>query len=369
MGLIKRLATPIIIASTIPAVVSAEGLERVNIDTSFLYENGTYAEVGTGQVSPSLPATFAGPLAGLPKRDNVAPSFSVFTGAFKTQLGEAIDIGVWYTNNGNGVNIDWGSVGATTIFADVAMPTLSGIVKYNLSENVSLLGGIKHTTLNGGSSMKLPLSATAFGQYTVESASASGAVYGVSYQRPDIALRVEVLAEEAISLSPTTNYFVNATPLSGEASMGVGDAITLKFQTGIAADTLLFGSIRDSKWKNNQVGLPTLPGAPLAEVSTFEDGQSYTLGIGRRINENLSVSASLFSDPSTGGNTGISELSPTYGTNAISLGAKIGVSDNASLSIGGTYTQKGDVASTGAYGGVLSNSTVTSFGAKLSFNF
>jgi hypothetical protein len=77
----------------------------------------------------------------------------------------------------------------------------------------------------------------------------------------------------------------------------------------------------------------------------------------------------LFSDPSTGGNTGISELSPTYGTNAISLGAKIGVSDNASLSVGGTYTQKGDVASTGAYGGVLSNSTVTSFGAKLSFNF
>jgi long-subunit fatty acid transport protein len=369
MGLIKRLATPIIIASTIPAVVIAEGLERANIDTGFLYEKGTYAEFGTGQISPSLPATFQGPLAGLPKIDNVAPSFSISTGAFKTQLGDSIDVGIWYSTSGNGVNIDWGSVGATTIFADVTMPTVSGILKYNLSENISVLGGIKQTTLNGGSSMKLPLNSTTFGQYTVRTASASGAVYGVSYQRPDIALRVEVLAEEAINLSPTTDYFLNATALSGEASMGVGDALTLKFQTGIAPDTLLFGSVRDSKWKNNQVGLPTLPGAPLATVSTFEDGQAYTLGIGRRINENLSVSASLFSDPSTGGSADTSELAPTYGNNSISLGAKIGISENANLSIGGTYSMRGDVSSTSAYGAKLSNSTVTTIGAKISYNF
>ena len=369
MGLTKRLAAPIIVASLIPTMLTAEGLERANLDTSFLYESGTYAEFGAGQISPSLPAVFQGPLAGLPKVDNVAPSFSVSTGAFKTQLGESVDVGVWYTNNGNGVNIDWGSVGATTIFADVSMPTISGIVKYNLSENVSFLGGIKQTTLSGGSSMKLPLNATTFGQYTVETASASGAVYGVSYQRPDIALRIEVLAEEAINLTPTTNYFLNATALSGVASMGVGDAVTLKFQTGIAADTLLFGSVRDSKWKNNQVGLPTLPGAPLAIVSTFEDGQSYTLGIGRRINESLSVSVSLFSDPSTGGSADTSELSPTYGNNSISLGAKIGISENANLSIGGTYSMRGDVSSTSAYGAKLSDSTVTTLGAKISYNF
>lgn len=369
MGLIKRLATPIIIASTIPAVVIAEGLERANIDTGFLYEKGTYAEFGTGQISPSLPATFQGPLAGLPKIDNVAPSFSISTGAFKTQLGDSIDVGIWYSTSGNGVNIDWGTVGASTIFADVTMPTTSAMIKYNLSENISVLGGIKNAALNEGSSLKLPLNSTTFAQYTASSTSGSGAVYGISYQRPDIALRVELLAEEAISLTPKVNYFLNATALSGEMAASVGDAITLKFQTGIAEDTLLFGSVRDSRWKNNQVSVPTLPGAPLSEVSDFDDGQAYTLGIGRRINENLSLSVSFLNDPSTGGNTGISDLAPTYGTNSVSVGAKVAISDNASLSLGGTYTQKGDVASTSAYGAKLSNSSVTSFGGKISYNF
>ena len=368
MGSIKRLVMPTMLAAVLPATLLAEGLERANIDTTFLYESGTYAEFGTGQINPSLPATFSGPLAGLPARENVAPSFSVSTVAFKTEVGEKIDVGVWYTNNGNGVNIDWGSVGATTISADVTMPTLSGILKYNVSENLSVIAGMKRVTLNGGSSMKLPLSATTFGQYTVETTSGTGSLYGISYQRPDIALRIELLAEGAISLSPTANYTLNATSLSGKASMGVGDAITLKFQTGIAANTLLFGSIRDSKWKDNQVSLPTLPGASLATVSTFEDGMAYSLGIGRRISDSISISATFAKDPSSGGNDPVSELSPTGATTSISLGAKIAINDNADLSVGGTWSQKGD-ATTSTYGGVLSDSSVTSMGAKISYNF
>ena len=373
MGLIKRLATPVIMAVTIPAIVTAEGLERANIDTSFMYESGSYAEFGFGQISPSLPATFQGPLAGLPKLDNVAPSFSISNLAFKTQFGDSIDVGLWYSSSGNGVNIDWGTVGTSTIFADVSMPTTSAIIKYNFSENISLLGGIKSTSLAGGSSLKLPLNASTFAQYSVSATSGSGALYGVSYQRPDIALRIELIAEEAISLSPTTDYSITtaagSTPLSGKAAMSVGDAVTLKFQTGIAADTLLFGSIRTSNWKNNQVSVPTMPGAPLSAVSSFDDGQAYTLGVGRRVNDDLSLSISFLNDPSTGGNIGVSDLAPTYGTNSVSLGAKVAISDNASLSLGGTYSQRGDVASTSVYGAKLSNSSVTTIGGKISFSF
>ena len=33
----------------------------------------------------------------------VAPSFSAVTGSVKTSIGDNIDLGIWYSNSGNGV--------------------------------------------------------------------------------------------------------------------------------------------------------------------------------------------------------------------------------------------------------------------------
>uniref|UniRef100_A0A6C0EIJ9 Outer membrane protein beta-barrel domain-containing protein n=1 Tax=viral metagenome TaxID=1070528 RepID=A0A6C0EIJ9_9ZZZZ len=166
----------------------------------------------------------------------------------------------------------------------------------------------------------------------------------------------------------TNVAMTNVAMTQGDAIVGIGDAITIKFQSGIVADTLLYGSIRISKWKNNQVSLPLpLPPPTQAVVTGFEDSKYYTLGIGHIINKNASVSITLANDPKT--STGnVSELSPTGDTRSISIGTKIRINDSMKLSIGGTYARISDVT-TGVYNATLNNSSITSFGAKINYTF
>ena len=89
-------------------------------------------------------------------------------------------------------------------------------------------------------------------------------------------------------------------------------------------------------------------------------------GSGRKINDDLSVSISGFYDGSSGG--AISELAPTGSTKTLSVGGKYAIADNADLSIGGSYSQRGD-ALTANYKASLTDSTVISLGAKLAFSF
>ena len=180
---------------------------------------------------------------------------------------------------------------------------------------------------------------------------------------PEIALRVVLTIEDDIDLAiPATSKGGAAS--TGTATASIGDAMSLNFQTGIAEDTLLFGNIRRSSWKDNQVKVPTPAG--LAQVSSFSDGDSYSLGIGRKISDDLSVSISGFYDGSSGG--AVSELAPTGATRTLSVGGKYAIADNADLSLGGSYSKRGDVL-TGTYKASLTDSEVISLGAKLAFSF
>ena len=101
-------------------------------------------------------------------------------------------------------------------------------------------------------------------------------------------------------------------------------------------------------------------------VSTFKDGNSWSLGVGRKLSDSLSVSASYFSDPGDG--NGVSELAPTGGTSSVSLGARYSLSDAATLSLGATMSQKGD-ATTSTLGAKTSGIRVNIVGAKISIKF
>ena len=360
--------------TTTPFFVNAEGLERINIDPSFMFTEGSSAEIGFANVSPSLPTvkgtgsafTFASGL-------DVAPSFSALTGSVKTEIGDSFDLGLFYSSQGNGVGIDYGTItgpeGAVTIKADLEIPTLAAIGKYQINEAMSVFVGAKQSTFKGGATLKLGNDSNGNGvpdvtsHWEMSKKSGIGAIYGAAYEMPEIALRVILTIEDDI------DYKIPVTGKAGLASTGtatasIGDAISLNFQTGIAEDTLLFGNIRRSNWKDNQVKVPTPAG--LAQISSFSDGDSYSLGIGRKINDDLSVSISGFYDGSSGG--AISELAPTGSTKTLSVGGKYAIADNADLSIGGSYSQRGD-ALTANYKASLTDSEVISLGAKIAFSF
>lgn len=361
-----------------PFLANAEGLERVNIDPSFLFTEGSTAEIGFGNVSPSLPAVKGtGSAFTFQSGLEVATSFSVLTGSVKTELGDNFDLGLFYTSQGNGVGIDYGTIGSeadVTIKADLEIPTLAMIGKYQINEAMSVFVGAKQSTVKKGATLKLGSDTSAISgngnvlpdvtsHWELAKKSGIGAIYGAAYEMPEIALRVVLTIEDDIDLAiPATSKGGAAS--TGTATASIGDAMSLSFQTGIAEDTLLFGNIRRSSWADNQVKVPTPAG--LAQVSSFSDGDSYSLGIGRKISEDLSVSISGFYDGSSGG--AVSELAPTGATKTLSVGGKYAIADNADLSIGGSYSQRGDVL-TGTYKASLTDSEVISLGAKLAFSF
>jgi long-subunit fatty acid transport protein len=361
-----------------PFLANAEGLERVNIDPSFMFSEGSTAEIGFGNVSPSLPAVKGtGSAFTFQSGLDVATSFSVLTGSVKTELGDNFDLGLFYTTQGNGVGIDYGTIGSeanVTIKADLEIPTLAMIGKYQINEAMSVFVGAKQSTVKKGATLKLGSDTSAISgngnvlpdvtsHWELAKKSGIGAIYGAAYEMPEIALRVVLTIEDDIDLAiPATSKGGAAS--TGTATASIGDAMSLNFQTGIAEDTLLFGNIRRSSWKDNQVKVPTPAG--LAQVSSFSDGDSYSLGIGRKISDDLSVSISGFYDGSSGG--AVSELAPTGSTKTLSVGGKYAIADNADLSIGGSYSQRGDVL-TGTYKASLTDSEVISLGAKIAFSF
>ena len=305
-----------------------------------MYENGTHAEFSFGSVNPSIPADWTGGGSG----KNLASSFAVSNFAAKTSLGDKFDIGLWRTNNSNGVAIDWGPT--FPIAADLTVSGLVGLVRYRVSDNFSVMAGLKRLQSDAGASVSVPLGETPAGltgaptflnanaslgvaSYTIPSSSATTSVYGIAYERPEIAMRLELLLEGETEMSMTAAYnvagsgdvFVDASAAdpngtsgeldgshTGTATIGIGDAMTLNFQTGIAANTLLFGSVRNSRWKNNQVIAPNPLGS--AALSSFGDGQSYTIGVARKFSDSLSGSISTFTDPASGCGDA-SALSPT----------------------------------------------------------
>ena len=360
--------------TTAPFVVNAEGLERINIDPSFMFTEGSSAEIGFANISPSLPAVKGtGSAFTFQSGLDVGTSFSALTGSVKTEMGDSFDLGLFYTSQGNGVGLDYGTIGAeanVTIKADLEIPTLAMIGKYQINEAMSVFVGAKQSTVKSGATLKLGSDSNGntnpdvTSHWELSNKSGIGAIYGAAYEMPEIALRVILTIEDDIDLAiPTTAKGGLAD--TGTSSASIGDAMSLNFQTGIAEDTLLFGNIRRSSWADNQVKVPFLV-IGMQPVSSFSDGNSYSLGIGRKINDDLSVSISGFYDGSSGGT--ISELAPTGATRTLSLGGKYAIADNADLSIGGSYSQRGD-ALTGSYKASLTDSKVISLGAKVAFSF
>ena len=129
----KNVALTTSFAMLASPLFASAGLERRNIDTSFLFNQGTYAEFSQATVVPDFPGTAGNPAFSLESGLKAADSFNITTAAVKTQITDNLSFGVWYTSNGNGVNLDYGVITflptgyQSTVFADVEAPTLAAM--------------------------------------------------------------------------------------------------------------------------------------------------------------------------------------------------------------------------------------------------
>lgn len=278
---------------------SAGGYDRFTQGVAFMFEPGSYAELSFGYVSPSVEANPA------PTGD-IAVDFATIGLAYKRDLSDKLSLGIQF-DQPFGANVQYPAafpfMGA---FAELKSSSVNAIGRYKFDGGVSVLAGLRYVTIDG--SLYVPRSDVAPQSFSADSE--LGFLVGMAYERPDIALRV------ALTYFSETEHALDSS-VGTVGTINPPQAVNLDFQTGIAADTLLFGQIRWADWTHSQVNVPpaALPGTPV--ITHKSDSVTYTLGIGRRFNEQWSGALTLGYEEGDGGPDSL--LSPTDGFATVGL--------------------------------------------------
>lgn len=327
------------------------GLDRNNTPIDVIFEDGNYAELSYAVVSPSVDGR---DLLGNRVAD-VGNDFDVFGVAMKLDFGDKLSFALIY-DQPYGSDVAWGGDPATTLlggtFATAESDALTALLKYRATERISVYGGPRMVSAKG----TIGLGGQAFGPFNgfvadFDTDRGVGAVLGAAYEIPEIAFRAALTwhSEIGLSLNTTENFPAAAAPalppgtptgvplFTGRTKTEIPQSVKLALQSGVARNTLVFGSVRWSEWEKLTLVTPAL-GSNLSDLDNF---LTYEIGVGHRFTERFSASISYTLDDSSGDDL-VSPLAPTDGQQAVSLGAKFRLNETITLSGGVRYSWLGD---------------------------
>ena len=217
----------------------AGGIERSSQSVAILFEQGTYGELSFSLVNPNVSGTVGG---GAVSSGDMTPHYATFSLGYKQELNDKVDLALILDQPvGAKVAYPTGTgypfQGST---ADLESLAVTGLLRYKMPSNISVYGGVRLQSVSGD--VAIPL----FG-YTMSAKPdySAGYVVGVSWEKPEIAARVALTYNSEIK--HTFEVTENGNP-SLPFSSTVPQSVNLEFQTGIAANTLLFGSVRWVDW-------------------------------------------------------------------------------------------------------------------------
>ncbi|EBA10998.1 OmpP1/FadL family transporter [Roseobacter sp. CCS2] len=316
------------------SMAQAVGLDRSGQPVGIIFEEGNYAEFSFGYVMPEVTgdAIELGAL-GQPSGSigDVAEDYTQFGLGYKADLNEQWSFAI-IVDEPYGADIDYPSDTPGLLqptAAELNAIALTGLARYKIDDTFSVHGGIRAQRIDAD--ITLPSTATTV---ELEDSLAFGYAIGGAYERPDIALRV------ALTYFSEIEHEFDATVsgvVESETKVTTPQAVNLDFQTGIAADTLLFGSVRWAEYSVVKVQPTPLP----VSITDIEDGYTYTLGVGRRFSDVFSASVSATYD-TEGEDDLVSPLAPKNGSYSIGLGGQYKVDDNITVSGGIRYVVIGD---------------------------
>jgi len=339
--------------SMLSAPVLSAGLERAAPSTRVLFEEGTYLEFSMAYVSPDLTGSGGvapGPLALSGESNDLLDDYTQLGAAFKTDVNDKLSFAL-VLDQPIGADTNYGDATAglpdvTAVYhgteANLVSYQLSGQLMYEVAPGFSVHGGLRVQRIKADA--KVPF----VGNYSIETETSYGYGYmaGAAYQIPEIALRVALTYYSGIEHdidATEDSALTGGVDTDSSFSIEIPQSVSLEFQTGIAADTLLFGSVRWVNWEEFDITpnfYPIAPGpAPGPLVNYTSDWTTYTLGVGRRLTDSLSASVSFTLEPAS--DSVMPSLGPVDGRKGIALGLKYKM-DNMTLSGGLSYTKLGD---------------------------
>jgi long-subunit fatty acid transport protein len=394
MNTFKSSVAALLLTTT---AATAGGIDRTGNPYAVLFEEGNHVQLSFSSVTPDVtgayPAAFGGGSTG-----NMAEAYASAGAALKFGLTDSIDVGL-FINQPYGANALYPDGAYTGLGADWESNQVALVLKYQATSNISVYGGAR--SIESSATIAIPdalirggLAAAAANPATPAAVAANAAalargapagtlaytatanadrqtsyIAGVAYERPDIALRVALTYESGYTHAFATTEAIAAVPsVSGDTTteIEIPQSVTLDFQSGIAADTLLFGSVRWSEWSVWEVRPAGYAALTSGDRVTGLDNDvfTYRVGVGRKINDSLSVFGRVTHETSNGGEA--SRLAPTDGSTAFGIGGTYTM-ENIKLTGGIEYVTFGEA--TDASGTIFADNTALGFGLSVGYSF
>lgn len=374
----KTLTTGMVALAMTAGTASAGGIDRSGQFLSPLFqdggETGAYMQLSFGTISPTANGTnvaIPGGVIGDPLASFDSASF-----AYKNTINDKLSFAL-IVDQPFGASVDYGPTPLAGPLAglglqsqaDITSNALTGVLRYKFNENFSVHGGLRNQQLKG-------TIVSGQGILIGDGERDWGYLAGVAYERKDIAMRVALTYNSEIdnNLKGTTfNPVGMAYVPVPDFTVTTPESWNLEFQTGIAKDTLLFGSVRYVKWDGFNLTAFGADGPATEYVNFGEDTVTYSIGVGRRLNENWSIAAT-YGYEAAGDRPDTTLLAPTTGSETFGLAATY-TEGPMTLTAGVTMGRLGDQTITpgpAALGGTavdFNDNEVFGAGIRLGYNF
>jgi long-subunit fatty acid transport protein len=326
----------------------AGGLDRSGQSIGFIFETGNVVELSYGSVSPSVSGSFMT----LPSGD-IAPTYGIAALSMKSDLSDKLSLGL-LMDEPYGAHVSYETAGypLNTTNAKVNSSSITLMGRYKITDGISAHAGLRSVSADG-----IYDPAGAYSS-TYSKGSDMGYLVGVAYEKPEIALRV------ALTYASETEFALDGT--WGDLTARMPKSVNLDFQSGVAANTLVFGSVRWADWTSAH--LTDSVADVLADYTN--DVLTYSLGVGRKFSDSFSGALTLGYEKGTGELA--SNLSPTDGYLSVGLGGTY-TKDNMKITAGVRYVDLGDAVTEAVgqqfTGASFSGNSAVALGLKVSFSF
>lgn len=361
----KRVLTSAAVLALCAGAAQAGGIERSSQSVGILFEKGNYAEFSIGGFNPDVSGTVGG---GAASSGDMAPGYGTFSLGYKQALNDQLDLAI-ILDQPVGANVNYPSDTSYPIRgsnAKIKSTAITALLRYKMPSNVSIYGGIRGESVSG----EAHLYNSGSNYYNLDTSNETdfGYVIGAAWEKPEIAARVALTynskithkftGTETSALATNTNTFESTVP----------ESVNLEFQTGIAANTLLLGSIRWVHWTQFDITPPDYKtitsGKSLVDYSN--NTITYNLGVGRKFTDQWSGAVIFGYEKHTGKPTG--NLGPTDGYKSVSLAASYQATDNIKVTGGLRYVDIGD-ATTKSINGDFSGNSGWGAGLRVGISF
>jgi long-chain fatty acid transport protein len=344
-------------------MAQAGGWDRSGQDTSIILKDGSLLEVTSISVAPKIMGEYTGASSGTSTGD-VAPDYSFINIAFRTDINDDFSIAI-IQDEPFGAGVDWsaGTGEYSLVKANINTKATTLLIGYDL-DNVTVFGGLKNQSF--GATAQVPLNSTTLYAITSTPDTSLGYVIGAGIERPEIALRVALTYHTKITHDVAIVETLNsASSTSSTLTADTPSSFNLDFQTGVAANTLLFGTIRSVRWTQTELKPVLYSGSTggLSLKKFTSDTISYSLGLGRKFSDEWSGAVTYGTEAAEG--TAGSPLGPTDGYSKMGVGVTYS-GEQANITLGVQQINNGSTVAPVAN---MSGNTTLVTAVKVAYKF